>query len=123
MLLYDSVSVYHFILLEANKVAEVAKIQFEQKVMEKEKQKEMSRIDDETKIARLKAQADANYYTAQKEADSNNVRKGCIHARVHNMYCKTTNFSVLLILAILANGIKTLILIPANIYNQSRGHT
>ena len=27
------------------------------------------------------------------------------------------------ILAILANGIKMLILIPANIYNQSRGHT
>ena len=39
------------------------------------------------------------------------------------IYCKTTNFSVLLILAILANGIKTLILIPANIYNQSRGRT
>ena len=38
-------------------------------------------------------------------------------------YCKTTYFSVLLILAILANGIKTLILIPANIYNQSRGRT
>ena len=38
-------------------------------------------------------------------------------------YCKTTNFSVLLILAILANGIKALILIPANIYNQSRGRT
>ena len=39
------------------------------------------------------------------------------------VYCKTTNFSVLLILAILANGIITLILIPANIYNQSRGRT
>ena len=39
------------------------------------------------------------------------------------IYCKTTNFSVLLILAILVNGIKTLILIPANIYNQSRGRT
>ena len=38
-------------------------------------------------------------------------------------YCKTTNFSVLLILAILANGIKALILIPTNIYNQSRGRT
>ena len=38
-------------------------------------------------------------------------------------YCKTTNFSVLLILAILANGIKKLILIPANIYNQSCGRT
>ena len=42
--------------------------------MEREKQKEMSRIDDETKLARLKAQADANYYTAQKESDANNVR-------------------------------------------------
>ena len=39
------------------------------------------------------------------------------------VYCKTTNFSVLLILAILANGIKTLILIPANNYNQSHGRT
>ena len=38
-------------------------------------------------------------------------------------YCKTTNVSMLLILAMLANGIKTLILIPANNYNQSRGHT
>ena len=28
---------------------------------------------------------------------------------ISNNYCKTTNFSVLLILAILANGIKTLI--------------
>ena len=42
---------------------------------------------------------------------------------ISNNYCKTTNFSVLLILAILANGIKTLILIPANNYNQSRGRT
>ena len=41
----------------------------------------------------------------------------------YRVYCKTTNFSVLLILAILVNGIKTLILIPANIYNQSRGRT
>ena len=38
-------------------------------------------------------------------------------------YCKTTDFSVLLILVILANGIKTLILIPANNYNQSCGRT
>ena len=38
------------------------------------------------------------------------------------IYCKTTNFSMLLILAILANGINMLILIPANIYNQSCGH-
>ena len=34
------------------------------------------------------------------------------------IYCKTTNFSVLLILAILANGIRTLVLIHTNIYNS-----
>ena len=51
----------------------VAQIQFEQKVMEKEKQKEMSRIEDEAKLARLKAQADADFYTAQKLSDGNKV--------------------------------------------------
>ena len=60
--------------IEAEKVAAVARIQFEQKVMEKEKQKEMSRIDDEAYLARLKAQADATFYTAEKEAEANRVR-------------------------------------------------
>ena len=52
---------------------QVAQIQFEQKVMEKEKQKEMSQIEDLTKLARLKAQADADFYTAQKMSDANKV--------------------------------------------------
>ena len=52
---------------------QVALIQFEQKVMEKDKQKEMSRIEDLTKLARLKAQADADFYTAQKMSDANKV--------------------------------------------------
>ena len=43
--------------------------------------------------------------------------------KTNTIYCKTTNFSMLLILAILANGIKTLILIPTNINTQPRGHT
>ena len=55
----------------------------------------------------------------QKSNETLQVKAGTDHRN----YCKTTNFSVLLILAILANGIKTLILIPANIYNQSRGRT
>ena len=52
---------------------QVAQIQFDQKVMEKDKQMEMSRIEDLTKLARLKAQADADYYTAQKMSDANKV--------------------------------------------------
>ena len=42
---------------------------------------------------------------------------------VSSNYSEATNFSVLLILAILANGIKMLILIPANNYTQSHGRT
>ena len=68
-------SVKFFCFLEAEKVAEVAKIQFEQKVMEKEKQKEMSRIEDETKLAQQRAVADAEFYTAQKQSESNKVRQ------------------------------------------------
>ena len=52
----------------------MAQIQFEQKVMEKQKQKEMSQIEDEAKSARLKTQADSDFYTAQKLADGNKVR-------------------------------------------------
>ncbi len=60
-------------MLEAQKIAEVAGIGFDQKVMEKEKQKEMSRIEDETNLAQKKAGADASFYTTQKESESNKV--------------------------------------------------
>ena len=58
---------------------QVAQIQFDQKVMEKDKQMEMSRIEDLTKLARLKAQADDDYYTAQKmsDASSNSLSSVC----------------------------------------------
>ena len=58
---------------EAEKVAEVATIHYQQKVMEKEKQKEMSQIEDLTSLARLRASADADFYTAQKLAEANQV--------------------------------------------------
>ena len=61
------------ILIEAEKVAEVAQIQFNQKVMEKEKEKEMSRIEDETKVAQQIAEADSAFYTSQKQSESNKV--------------------------------------------------
>ncbi|XP_071105089.1 erlin-1-like [Haliotis cracherodii] len=58
-------------IIEAEKVALVAKIQWEQKVMEKESEKRMSLIEDSTHLAREKAKADAESYKAQMEADSN----------------------------------------------------
>lgn len=44
---------------EAEKVREVARIQYDQKVMEKESAKKMSQIEDEAYLARMKAHADA----------------------------------------------------------------
>lgn len=59
--------------LEAEKVREVARIQYDQKVMEKESVKKMSQIEDEAYLARMKAHADADYYTAQRLAEANKV--------------------------------------------------
>uniref|UniRef100_A0A6I8PUG0 Erlin n=1 Tax=Xenopus tropicalis TaxID=8364 RepID=A0A6I8PUG0_XENTR len=60
-------------VIEAEKVAQVAKIQYRQKVMEKETEKFISEIEDSAYLAREKAKADAEYYTAQKSADANKV--------------------------------------------------
>lgn len=58
-------------IIEAEKIAEVAKIQFQQKVMEKETEKRISEIEDAAFLAREKAKADAEYYAAHKYATSN----------------------------------------------------
>ena len=58
---------------EAEKVAEVTKIQYDRKIMEKEKQKKMSEIDDSANLARMTAQADADFYKIQRQAEANKV--------------------------------------------------
>lgn len=60
-------------LIEAEKVASVSKIQFEQKIMEKESIKKMSLIEDEMFFAREKMKADAEYYAKMKKAESNKL--------------------------------------------------
>ncbi|XP_052266551.1 erlin-1-like [Dreissena polymorpha] len=61
-------------IIEAEKNASVAKIQWEQKVMEKESEKRMSEIEDQTHLAKEKAMADANYYRVQKESEANKLK-------------------------------------------------
>ncbi|XP_031410205.1 erlin-1 [Meleagris gallopavo] len=61
-------------LIEAEKAAQVARIHYQQKVMEKETEKRISEIEDAAFLAREKAKADAEYYTAQKLADSNKLK-------------------------------------------------
>lgn len=61
-------------LIEAEKIAEVAKIQHQQMLKEKETQKRISEIEDESHVARMRARADADLYAAQSEAEANKVR-------------------------------------------------
>merc|ERR1719187_278612 len=60
-------------VIEAEKAAQVNKIQYEAKIMEKESMQKMSKIEDETHLARKRAHADAEFYTIEKEAESNKL--------------------------------------------------
>ncbi|KAL5017772.1 hypothetical protein ScPMuIL_003494 [Solemya velum] len=61
-------------LIEAEKVAQVAQIHWNQKTMEKESEKKMSEIEDATHLAKMIARADADFYTAQKAAEANKLK-------------------------------------------------
>ncbi|CAB1457222.1 unnamed protein product [Pleuronectes platessa] len=61
-------------VIEAEKLAQVAEIKFEQKVMEKETEKKISQIEDGAFLARMKARADADFYTAQRAAEANKMK-------------------------------------------------
>jgi erlin len=61
-------------IIEAEKVASVAKIQFEQKIMEKESEKKIADIEVNMHVNREKSLADAAFYKATKEIESNKVR-------------------------------------------------
>uniref|UniRef100_A0A8C4DJ37 Erlin-1 n=1 Tax=Dicentrarchus labrax TaxID=13489 RepID=A0A8C4DJ37_DICLA len=61
-------------IIEAQKLAQVAEIHFQQKVMEKETEKRISEIEDGAFLARQKAKADAEYYTASKIAEANRLK-------------------------------------------------
>jgi regulator of protease activity HflC (stomatin/prohibitin superfamily) len=60
-------------LIEAEKVSQVSKIQFEQKIMEKESLKKMALIEDEMFLNRERMRADAEYYSKRKIAEANKL--------------------------------------------------
>ena len=61
-------------VIEAEKVAQVAKIQYEQKILGKESERRMAEIDAEMHLARERALADANKYKSDQEAESNKIK-------------------------------------------------
>jgi hypothetical protein len=60
-------------IIEAEKNQQVAKITFDQKIMEKESLKKMSTIEDEMFFNREKMRADAEFYTKEKLSDGNRL--------------------------------------------------
>lgn len=60
-------------IIDAEKVAQVAKIQYAQKIAEQESLKKMSHIEDEMHFSREKMKADGEYYSKQKLAEANKL--------------------------------------------------
>jgi len=61
-------------LIEADKVAMVAKIQYEQKIAEKESERKIAEIEVTMHVNKEKSLADAAFYKAKKETESNKAK-------------------------------------------------
>ncbi|CAH0564067.1 unnamed protein product [Brassicogethes aeneus] len=60
-------------LIEAEKESQVAKIQYSQKIMEKESLQRISQIEDEMHLAKQKSMADAEFYKLTQQAEVNKL--------------------------------------------------
>jgi len=60
-------------VIEAEKEAHVAKIQYERKILEKESVQKMELIEDTIHLAREKSKTDAEFYKIQKQAEANQL--------------------------------------------------
>lgn len=58
-------------IIVAEKEAQVAKIQYQQKIMEKESLQRIAQIEDEMHLARQKSHADAEFYNLKQQAEVN----------------------------------------------------
>uniref|UniRef100_A0A131Z3J0 Erlin-2-B n=1 Tax=Rhipicephalus appendiculatus TaxID=34631 RepID=A0A131Z3J0_RHIAP len=60
-------------IIDAEKVAQVAKIQYTQKILEQESLKKMSHIEDEMHYSREKMKADGEFYSKERLAEANKL--------------------------------------------------
>lgn len=60
-------------VIMAEKEAQIAKIQYEQKIMEKESLQRMATIEDEMHLAREKSKTDAELYQMRNKAEANKL--------------------------------------------------
>ncbi|UJR36215.1 hypothetical protein I4U23_028947 [Adineta vaga] len=64
----------HRAVIEAEKIAQVARIHYEQKILGKESEKRIAEIESEMHLARERSLADANKYKSDTEAESNKLK-------------------------------------------------
>ena len=81
-------------VIEAEKVAQVSKIQWQQKITEKESQKKISEIEDATHLAKERARADAEFYKAKKEAEANSAKLTDNYLEMLRYQAITTNTKI-----------------------------
>merc|ERR1712141_787097 len=60
-------------VIEAEKEAHVAKIEYERKILEKGSNQKIAEIEDSIHLAREKAKSDAEHYRVQKQAEANKL--------------------------------------------------
>merc|ERR1719513_150680 len=60
-------------VIEAEKEAQVAKIRYEQNILEKEAMQKMETINDQMHVAKEKSKTDAEFYKIQKQAEANRL--------------------------------------------------
>merc|ERR1719210_759687 len=60
-------------IIDAEKEASVAKIQYERKILEKESLQKMAKIEDSMHLAKEKSKSDAEYYRVQRVAEANKL--------------------------------------------------
>lgn len=60
-------------LIEAEKEAQVAKIQYNQKIMEKESLQKIAEIENNMHLTRQKSHSDAEYYQMKMQAEANTL--------------------------------------------------
>lgn len=102
-------------VIEAEKSAQVSKIQWQQKITEKESQKKISEIEDATHLAKERAKADAEFYRAKKEAEANSAKLTDQYLEMLRYQAITTNTKIYF-----GNSIPQMFMDPSGVVQTSQ---
>merc|ERR1719186_1043825 len=81
-------------VIEAEKEAQVAKIKYEQNILEKESMQKMETINDSVHLAKEKSKTDAEFYKIQKQAEANKLLLSKEYLELKKVEAMATNNKV-----------------------------